>query len=225
MKANKFITALVCSAAFASLNISAKIEHHTKHAAKMAQTDAAAEAHLAQLLTGLTTMKANFTQNSYDIHGKLLQKSSGIMALQRPGKFRWNIKFPHQQMYIADGTYLWTYDAALAQATKQPLNAAKNNNPASLLSGSVESLQQRFYVTETNNPKTGQWFMLRPKAKNDLFRSIGLHFKDNQLNEMKLSDNLGQLSTFVFTNIQVNTSLPATLFLFAPPKAVDVISN
>ena len=220
MKANKLVKALICCVA-----VVVSVPLCAKPAAKSMQSQQAAEMQLSQLLSGLKTMQANFTQNSYDIHGKILQKSTGTMALQRPGKFRWNIKTPHKQMYIADGTYLWTYDAALAQATKQRLNPAKNNNPASLLSGSVASLQQRFYVTETGNTKTGQWFQLKPKAKNDLFRYIELHFQNNQLNEMKLSDNLGQLSTFIFSNIQINTNLDQKLFQFAPPKAVDVISS
>lgn len=147
---------------------------------------------LVQLLSQLHSMQAKFVQNSYDNTGRLLQKSVGVMALQRPGKFRWETKSPSHQLIIADGTNIWIYDADLKQASKKNMStSSQSTNPASLLSGSTEALQQRFSITKMNKAN-GDWFELKPITKNDMFEWIQLHFKNNQLIGMILSDNLNQ---------------------------------
>lgn len=182
---------------------------------------------LAQLLNNLQSMQADFSQTTTDSGGsRILQKSTGQMALQRPGKFYWNATTPPtKQILIADGTYVWVYDVDLAQATRQKLSDLKSTNPASLLSGTTEALQQRFNVTQIKKSESGEWFELRPKAKGDMFEWIQLHFQDNALTEMQLSDNLGQRSVLKFSNIKTNISLDSNLFRFQPSGKVDVISE
>ena len=180
---------------------------------------------LSQLLSSLHSMQANFTQTSYDSTGRVLQKNIGTMALMRPGKFRWSISSPSQQLIIADGNNVWVYDADLQQASKQNMNSTQNTNPASLLSGSTDSLQQRFDVTLPDKKDSGQWFELKPKAKSDMFQWIQLHFQNGDLTQMTLSDNLGQQSTVEFTQVKNNVSLDSSLFQFKPPKGTDVFSQ
>lgn len=190
-----------------------------------AATSNEASQELVKLLGSFTSMQANFVQNSFDAHGNLLQKSSGQMALQRPGKFRWNTTSPNKQLLIADGKNLWIYDADLQQATKQKLDPSKNTNPASLLSGSIDSLQQRFSVNRMPSSGAGEWFELKPTAKNDMFQWIRLHFENNILTEMSLSDNLGQQSTLTFSQVKTNGDLNSNLFQFKPPAGTDVFNQ
>lgn len=186
----------------------------------------AASDRLAQLLGNLYSMQANFSQVTTDSGGsRILQKGTGQMALQRPGKFYWSSVTPTKQILIADGNYVWVYDVDLAQATRQKLSELKSTNPASLLSGTTEALQQRFNVTQIKRSNGGEWFELRPKAKGDLFEWIQLHFQNNTLTEMQLSDNLGQKSVLKFSNIKTNAPLDSNLFRFQPTGKVDVISE
>lgn len=186
---------------------------------------------LAALLNGFQSMQANFTQATYDNMGRQLQKTSGKMALQRPGKFLWQATAPTKQTVLADGNYVWVYDPDLAQATRKKMNAQNNSNPASLLSGSIADLQQRYNVSvmepkgSAKSASKGEWFELRPKNANDLFQWIQLNFVNNNLQKMIVADNLGQKSTFTFTGVQINQPIDPKKFVFKAPTGTDVIQQ
>ena len=180
---------------------------------------------LVSLLSNIHAMTADFQQILVNSHGKILQKSTGNMALKRPNLFRWEIKQPEQQVIVADGNYLWVYDAALQQATKHRLNGEKSTTPAALLSSSVRDLQKRFVVSIPKNATAGQWFQLKPRRKNSAFNWVQLQFVGNQLVGMRFSDNLAQVSNVEFSNIQVNPPLPPQFFEFKPPHGADVVED
>lgn len=178
---------------------------------------------LSRLLSSFHSMSAGFEQTTYDANKRPIQKTSGLMALSRPGKFRWEVKQPNPQLLIADGNYLWIYDIDLSQATRQKFDKNKANSPASLLSGSVENLKSRFNVIHIG--RNDDSYRLTPKAASDLFKWIELRFTDKKLTHMQLSDSLGSLSTFEFKDIQLNPNLDSFLFQFKAPKGVDIIQN
>ncbi len=181
---------------------------------------------LTQLLSSFQSMSAGFQQVLYNANGRPQQKSTGQMALVRPGKFRWQVFKPSPQLLIANGHYLWIYDPDLSQATQQRLDKTSNNSPASLLSGSIQDLENRFIVTTNNRQKsTGQSFQLKPKNQNDLFKWIELTFNNSKLTDMRLMDNLGSLTDFHFNNVNINPKLSPGLFQFKAPKGVQVVKN
>lgn len=180
---------------------------------------------LSSLLQKFTTMQANFTQSSYDNTGNLIQKSTGQMALQRPGKFRWDVQTPNKQLLVADGSYLWIYDIDLAQASKQQLKGAKTTNPATLISGSVDTIAQQFTVTTAKAKAGVSAFNLVPNDKNSPFKSVELDFKNSALSGISIRDNLDQLTTINFSNVKTNLSLDSSLFQFKAPKGVDLVLN
>ncbi|QLH43536.1 MAG: outer membrane lipoprotein chaperone LolA [Coxiellaceae bacterium] len=176
-------------------------------------------------MNNFQSMQAGFTQILSDSNGNKMQQTQGIMALSRPGKFHWEITNPTPQLLVADGHYLWIYDKSLSQATKQTLSGMRTSNPASLLSGSTDTIQKRFDVKKLNNKQNMTGFQLQPKMHDDIVQWIQLYFQQGQLKEMRIADNLGQLSTFRFSNVKLNQNLNPALFRFKPPRGVDVISE
>lgn len=198
----------------------------------LAATDATED--LLTLLNNVHTMQADFSQTMLNAAGKKAlpnqtkQASVGKMALQRPGKFRWETLGPIHQVVIANGRYVWVYDKDLAQATKQAVDYSQAGNPAQLLSGSGQVLRENFRVQRLNSTNTetqNDYFELQPKVKNNLYHSIRLMFMDKILKSMTMEDNLGQRSQFEFANVKINTALSPSLFIFSPPHGVDVIDN
>lgn len=195
--------------------------------ASVAQAASSASDELSTLLSNIHTLSADFKQSIYaaaDSRKKPIQTSEGTMQLFRPGKFRWEVKQPNTQLLIADEHYLWIYDVDLSQATRQVMDKNKVSSPASLLSGSTADLESRFDVVHLGKD-TEQSFKLTPKNKGDLFKWIELKFSGGKLVQMKLFDNLGSLSIFQFTEVQLNPNLSPSLFQFKAPKGVDVIRN
>jgi outer membrane lipoprotein carrier protein len=178
---------------------------------------------LDSLLSSFKAVTASFRQTSV-VKNNISKTSSGTMALQRPGKFRWETTSPSHQLIVADGKYLWIFDADLEQATKQSL-AKDSHSPAMLLSGSTQALEQRFEIINAKAQDDKMLFDLKPKNKQDLVRQIELQFVNRKLNRMSVIDNLGQKTIFYFSNVAVNPNLSNKLFQFHPPKGTDVIKN
>lgn len=170
-------------------------------------------------------MKATFTQSTYNNRGKVTQKTSGDMAMQRPGKFRWNVTKPMPQLIIANQNKLWIYDPDLEQVTIRVFNQTSSDAPALLLSHDNASLDQSFTVKTLQKNPGWKWFLLKPKKQGEMFEAIQLGFADNQIREMHLQDNLGSNTVIRFEGIKVNPTLASSLFMFKPSAKIDVIDE
>ncbi|MCX7121309.1 MAG: outer membrane lipoprotein chaperone LolA [Gammaproteobacteria bacterium] len=176
---------------------------------------------LAHLLDQFTTLQAQFTQTTTDPNQRVLQSSHGTLMLQRPGHFRWETVQPSHQIVITDDNTVWIYDVDLQQATKQSL---KNMpiNPATLLSGHVDSLLKQFTVHMV--PHHGMLvFQLIPLKPNRTFLSVALAFSDEKLKSMQIENVMQQTTTFHFSNVVLNDPIHANLFRFTVPAGVDVL--
>lgn len=175
-------------------------------------------------LAATRTYQANFKQVTVDASNRQLQLSQGRMWLMRPGYFRWETDTPNKQILITDSKTLWIYNIDLAQATVQPISKRNYINPAALLTGSTEHLQQQFFIT-TKIASGQQVFELQPKLKDIPFKSVQIIFDAHRLVAMKVLNNLDETSVFKFSNITVNAPLSRDLFQFKPPRGVDVVKQ
>ncbi len=188
-----------------------------------ARTEPAAQ-QLSGLLSNLHEFTAEFKQNTYDAQHKLIQQSEGQLALLRPGNFRWETLAPMHQLLITNGKSLWIYDVDLEQVTQQQLDNQGELNPAQLLSGSLQSLESQFTLSQKNNTNT-QVFKLVPKAKEAAVAWIQLQFENGQLKSMQFANELGEINDFQFSNIQKQSHLRSKEFNFKAPAGVDVLVN
>jgi len=181
---------------------------------------------LNQLLGQTNTMRADFTQVITDKTNKPLQKAVGKMALQRPGKLRWEVLKPIAQLVVANDQRLWIYDPDLEQVTIRLISKEMGETPALLLSNTEDTLAKNFIVREGKDIKTGMlWFVLTPKSKNSMLASIKLGFNENKIQAMFLEDHLGHTTLIEFNHVTVNQVLSSSLFKFKLPSNVDVIDE
>lgn len=180
---------------------------------------------LSSLLNSIHTMKANFKQTVYDNHGKAIQQATGKMALERPGKFRWETKNPIPQLIIANDAKLWIYDPDLEQVTVRSLNLAAGDAPALLLSHVNSSLDKDYIVKHAEKAAGKEWFELQPRNDDNNYSQIRLGFLNNQINEMRLIDHLGHSTMISFQQTQINQSLSPSLFIYKAKAGVDVIDE
>jgi len=191
-------------------------------------THAAAVNDFATLLNSIQTMRADFTQTVFNNRGKAIQQSHGRMAMQRPGRFRWDVIKPIPQLVVANQSRLWIYDADLEQVTIRSIKQAAGETPALLLShvNTNTALGKDFAVTfENKNQSNWRWFKLVPKKPDSMFAVIEMGFLNGQIHEMRLQDHLGHTTTIQFNHAEINISLPASLFVFKPTANVDVIDE
>jgi len=189
--------------------------------------DAAAQK-LQDFFLSTTSMSAEFTQSIVSETKPSKEKSSGVLKMQRPGKFRWDYSFPYKQQIVADGSQLWIYDIEMEQVIVKPLDLVLGNTPAVLLSGSA-NIADRFEVTEiTEQPSSEKglyWMQLTPKQEESGFEKLLLAFRGNDLSVMELKDAFGQVTRIEFSQLVKNPVINPSEFSFKIPKGVDVIRD
>ncbi len=186
---------------------------------------AAAIEKLKTFIAATQSAQSDFTQEVFDHSGKRIQKASGIMQFQRPGKFRWTYHKPYEQLIVGDGEKFWMYDADLNQVTVKKLDAALGSSPAALLSGSNE-IEIGFTLDEDGTRDRLDWLLAIPKAQDSGFEKIRMAFDSLAgLVIMELFDTFGNKTVLKFSSMQRNPSLSSGQFQFTPPKGADVLGD
>ena len=170
------------------------------------------------------TFEARFEQALLDAGQEVIERSTGLLEIERPGRFRWSYEEPYEQWLVADGLNMWSYDVDLAQVTVKPQAEALANTPALLLGGSGQALDQFNYEgSYVENAMT--WVRLTPKNTESGFERVELGFLDDTLNRMAFFDNLDQTTLVALTDVRVNEPIDETRFSFSPPQDVDVVGT
>jgi outer membrane lipoprotein carrier protein len=170
------------------------------------------------------TFSGQFEQALVDASDELIERSSGTLEIERPGRFRWSYEQPYEQWLIADGLNMWSYDVDLAQITVKPQAEALANTPAMLLGGSDRALEQ-FNYEGSYVEGAMTWVRLTPKNTESGFERVELGFLDETLNRMAFFDNLEQTTLVSLQNVRVNEPIDETRFRFEVPEDVDVVGT
>ncbi|MDY7219567.1 outer membrane lipoprotein chaperone LolA [Denitrificimonas sp. JX-1] len=179
---------------------------------------------LSELLSKTQTISGGFSQLTLDATGTQLQEATGQMVLQRPGLFRWHTDPPLEQLLVSDGEKVWLYDPDLMQVTVQKMDQRLTHTPALLLSGDVSKISENFAISY-QEAGTMIDFTLTPTAKDTLFDTLRLSFRNGVINDMQLLDAVGQRTNILFTAVTVNEPVAASEFVFTAPDGVDVIEE
>ena len=179
---------------------------------------------LHAFLDEVRTLRAEFQQSVFDEDDRPLDDASGMVYIERPGRFRWDYSEPYAQEIVGDGEKVWIYDSELEQVTVRPLGDALGDTPVMLLS-SDRPVEQSFEVRAIDGPDGYEWAGLRPLGEQMSFTEIRLGFDGDTLRVMELKDAFGQLTRLRFAKVERNPTLAPSLFQFTPPDGADIFSN
>jgi len=179
---------------------------------------------LDSFLTDVITISGHFEQQLVDADDAVVEASSGTLDIQRPGRFRWRYDEPYQQVIVADGLNIWSYDVDLEQVTVKPQDEALGSTPALLLGGTAEVLDEFDYIGSFTDRGT-LWVRLRPKDTSNGFNKVELGFTEDRLSRMLFTDNLEQTTLIALTDVSFNEPVDEAVFAFAPPQGVDVVGQ
>jgi outer membrane lipoprotein carrier protein len=179
---------------------------------------------LDQFMSRTQSARGDFEQRIYDRNRRLVQQSSGTLAFQRPGKFRWSYAKPYPQLIVGDGERIWIYDPDLKQVTVRKLDAALGATPAALLAGDNDAMKA--FVLREEAPEGGlEWLSATPRNKETNFERIRMGFGPAGLERMELIDAFGQTTDLRFIALDRSPGLDPSLFQFVPPPGADVIGD
>lgn len=174
-------------------------------------------------LNAIRSMTANFSQ-IVKAKQREVSRSTGTMALERPGRFRWQTKQPMAQLIIADGKQMWIYDVDLEQVTIKKQEKGLGGTAALFLSGYDNTVTRDFDVTQKDEGKLVV-FDLKSKSPKANFQQIKLSFTGDNLTGIELHDQLGQTTSVKLLDIKLNPKLAAKLFQFKVPAGVDTVQQ
>ncbi len=175
-----------------------------------AQTNQEILNRVADYLTNLTTIIADFTQIAPDA-----SLASGQFYLKRPYHMRWQYNPPTPVLMLTRGNYLTFYDFELDQVSDIPIEdtligflAKKNisfNTEVKVTDLKVTPGAIRISMIQDSKPKDG---------------SLTLEFTDNplQLRNFVVTDASGQVTTVSLQNARFGVSIDDKFFEFDDPR-------
>ena len=179
---------------------------------------------LRGFLNDTRSYKADFEQAVIGRNGRKPQESSGTLAIQRPGKLRWEVVKPDPQLVVGDGEKIWIHDPELQQVTVRKAGQALGGSPAALLAGSNE-LEKNFTLREAGEADGLAWVEAVPKVADSGFEKVRIGMAGREMKAMELHDNFGQTTHIRLLRGERNPALAAGLFRFKPPAGSDVIGD
>ena len=170
------------------------------------------------------TLQGRFEQALIDASGEVVERTTGTLEIERPGRFRWIYAEPYEQQLVADGLNIWSYDVDLAQVTVKPQAEALDHTPALLLGGDQDALSQfRFDSATLENGTT--WVRMIPVDTSSGFDRMELGFFDGQLTRMAFFDNLDQTTLVALYDVITNETFEPGHFAFEVPDDADLVGR
>ena len=168
--------------------------------------------------------RGEFAQRTMKASGQAAESTTGVFAFAKPGRFRWEVRKPFEQLMVADGEQVWFYDKDLNQVTTRPLGDALGATPAAILFGSG-ALDENFELADAGERDGLAWAEARPRQTESGFESLRIGLADGQLRRMEMRDHFGQTTVIRFTRLRANPALAEDRFRFEPPAGADVIDE
>ena len=168
-------------------------------------------------LTEVNSLKANFNQTVTDINNKVIQTGEGVFALSHPNQFYWHLTAPDESLIVADGADVWVYNPFAEEVSVMDINQAINASPIALLVHSDDATWSQYTVSQKGN-----CFDISPKDTDSGVSEVQVCFDANQLTQMVLKDQQGNISDFSLTNQRAIAETDRDLFKFIVPDDVDI---
>lgn len=185
--------------------------------AKPSQIDPAAVKKAEDYLNGLSSARARFVQTTND--GTQLV---GTFFLQRPGKLRFEYDPPVQDFVVADGVFIYFYDAELKEQSNAPIGQTLADfilRPDLKLSGdlTIKSMQRgagllQLDIVQTADPEAG---------------TLTLGFREDPftLKKWRVKDAQGMITEVELFYLKTDITHPADLFVYKNPDDGKTYNN
>lgn len=170
-----------------------------------------------------TSFKAKFKQTIVQA-GVPPRVREGTAYYRKPGRIRWDFGEPQPETVVSDGAIIYDYDPGLNQVLETPMKEAVKGQAAAAFLLGVGNLQRDFRVAAPKSaPDDGLVHIkLTPRAGGDGVE-LGLDPKSYNIEKLRITDSLGNVTAVDFSGIETNLALGSELFAFEVPEGTDIV--
>lgn len=190
----------------------------------LASFGADASDQLRQFIQNVTSATGQFSQTTLSDSGQATAGGQqGTFSFERPGKFKWHVNQPYEQLTLSDGKQLYQYDPDLAQVIVRGVDESVGTSPAAILFGSGQ-LDDSFQLSSLPDKDGLSWLRAEPRSPDAGFAHVDMGFHNGMPAQLLLLDSFGQTSRIDLDNIVTNPDLAPDEFTFTPPEGVDIVT-
>lgn len=156
--------------------------------------------------------------------GGVKRVREGTIYYRKPGRIRWTFGGEQSETIVSDGTDLYTYQPDLNQVIETPLARAFGSSSAAAFLLGIGNLSRDFDASMPAQAATDGLvhLTLRPKAGGDTME-VGLDPETADIRTLRVVDQLGDVTSFWFTDLRRNIALDDSLFVFKVPAGADIV--
>lgn len=151
---------------------------------------------------------------------------TGTVYFRKPGQMRWEFDEPSKELIVSDGTDIYNYDPELNQVVEAPLAQALRSPGATEFLLGAGDVTRDFNGTLIDGTPSDDLTHLKlvPKKQGNIVE-LGLEAKSNDIQTIRVIDQLGNVTSLTFTNIVNNGPVPDSIFKFSPPAGADIVRS
>jgi outer membrane lipoprotein carrier protein len=170
------------------------------------------------------TLQLRF-QQTFRAAARPARTENGILYLRKPGKMRWEYRYPEGKLFVADGQWVYLYDPALKVAEKSKLKGSDDlRAPLAFLMGRLDFRRD---FQNFNAQLDGDQMHIKavPRSAQSPYRTVEFWVSpQNRLTRVTVAGQDASLMTFTFDAEVLNPPVADRQFTFEPPPGVPLVN-
>lgn len=179
---------------------------------------------------GVNTLRADFVQRIRDPMLGTDDTSRGEFLQQRPNKVAMRWREPAGDLLVVDGQTLWVYlpSSTPGQVVRSDVQGQPGQSP-DLVAEFLDRPRDRFTITFVRSEAVGtrmaDVLQFVPKQSGGPYRRVQIWVdrQDALPRQVEIHEVSGAVRRITFDRLRANTSIPAAMFAFTPPRGVRVV--
>jgi chaperone LolA len=171
----------------------------------------------------MENVSARFTQEVRFGFSNIRQEFTGTLRMKKPNKIRIESE---SQTLVTDGATVWAYSPVNKQVVIDHYKENKNSITPDRFLGSIPD---NFYATVlgTETGSGGRQVVLKlvPKDDASFIRAVRLYVEEGVWTVRRIAvEDVNETTTnYTIEDLQLNTPLDGTTFVFMPPPGTDIV--
>jgi outer membrane lipoprotein carrier protein len=175
------------------------------------------------------SLRADFVMNFDNPLLRQTTTSRGTIHQRQPDRIALRFTDPDGDVILGDGQFFWVYYPSVnaQQVIRSPAAASGEtgvNLQAQFVGDPVERFRYELHGTETVAGRAAHVLTLVPRERAD-YRSlkVWVDSRDGLVRRFEITEHNGNMRRFDLSNLQVNPTIPESVFRFTPPAGARIV--